>query len=389
MDFLSIAVIVADIKEPVTFKDLNLQDGELLIASEDLYRKMPKLSDFQIQSMEFGGGGNVVLPASKLGVKTGLMGYIGDDKVGQYYLKQMQKNGVDTSGVFKKSDKRTDVSFIPKDESGKRAPIVFYEDVGRYFNLGDSQVFQKIKNLDPEVILISYSGLFGKGADLKGGKKMRDGIKRIKKEIGSLVMVDTHTYTNALPKYDLLQPILPEIDLFFCSDDEAELIFKRLSQRGYFGKQDKYSPQKLLSFIANSYMGKEKTQLFGITSSQRVLYCYHPADKKVSGILINSIKNLFATSKDYIFDTTGAGDSFKSGLCCYLSRYKDEFYSGRLDLGEVIQFANLVARLYISGPRVSEFNTYHFSDLIDLLRKNPSKSDVFTLKGLQSQLDSL
>ena len=111
VDFLSIAVLVNDVKEPVTLLGLNIGAGDLIVPDDTSIAKRPPLTEHQLVSVEYGGGGNVALPAAALGISTGVMGYAGKDVEGTHFVMGMQQYGVNTFGIIRNRGLRTDVSF--------------------------------------------------------------------------------------------------------------------------------------------------------------------------------------------------------------------------------------------------------------------------------------
>jgi ribokinase len=62
----------------------------------------------------FSGGvtANYLVAVSRLGVKCGFIGAVGDDKYGSFLINEFLKEGIDTTLTFKKINKKTPVNFI-------------------------------------------------------------------------------------------------------------------------------------------------------------------------------------------------------------------------------------------------------------------------------------
>ncbi|MCK6626159.1 MAG: carbohydrate kinase family protein [Anaerolineae bacterium] len=71
-----------------------------------------------------GMGGNVVCAASRLGLRTGLVSWIGDDVEGELVLKDLRRFGVDATHVVVEPNTQTNFTTILIDPSGEKAIIV-------------------------------------------------------------------------------------------------------------------------------------------------------------------------------------------------------------------------------------------------------------------------
>lgn len=71
-----------------------------------------------------GKGANQAVATARLGVKTYLIGRVGNDSFGQDLLTHLEKNGVDTKGVTIDSDSHSGVAIIAVDDRGENNIIV-------------------------------------------------------------------------------------------------------------------------------------------------------------------------------------------------------------------------------------------------------------------------
>jgi sugar/nucleoside kinase (ribokinase family) len=69
-------------------------------------------------------GGNVACAASRLGLRTGMVGWVGDDADGQRVLADLHRFGVDTSQVIIQADTGTNYTTVLLDPSGEKAIII-------------------------------------------------------------------------------------------------------------------------------------------------------------------------------------------------------------------------------------------------------------------------
>ena len=356
---------------------MEIKEGDLAVPQEPFIKIRPILTIEQLASVEYGGGGNVVLPAAALGVKTGIMGYVGEDIEGGLFIGAMKSHSVNPFGVVINKGYRTDVCFAPMADTGERAPLKFFEDAGKYFDPNDARVKERLIFLNPKIVQISYSGLFEKGADLDGGKRLADGIRWIKKNLESLVMVDTHTYSKEPSRYDCLKPSLEVADMFVCSDKEVELI---VPQYGIKSKQGiKEQKQAFLSYLKKNYCKGNEARLYAVTSPEKTAVLYYNPNGTTEQI---EVENWFFTTKEHIVDATGAGDSWRAGLNAYILNHLEAFKSGSLNIKEAAQFANLTARLYISGKGIEAFKHCNgtYDRLLRVVSGNKPEKDLSDLR---------
>jgi fructokinase len=93
----------------------------------DIYRG-DELSDVELGFIARPGGApaNVAVAASRLGAEAAFVGSVGEDLFGDFILRALESEGVDTSGVGRQPQPtRTSLAFVEIDESGDRA-FTFY-----------------------------------------------------------------------------------------------------------------------------------------------------------------------------------------------------------------------------------------------------------------------
>ncbi len=76
---------------------------------------------------------NIVVGAQRLGLSTSILTAVGDDKVGEFVLAFLRREGVDTSYVPTKPGRRTSAVLLSIEED--RFPLVFYRDNAADFAL--------------------------------------------------------------------------------------------------------------------------------------------------------------------------------------------------------------------------------------------------------------
>jgi ribokinase len=140
-----------------------------------------------------------LLVLARLGLKAAFIGKVGDDDLGRILIKDLQKNGIDTSGLIIEKSKKTQFSFIPiEKQSGRRT--VFWSR-GTITPL-------KSKELRKELIInaraIHLDELFIE-ADIEAAK--------IAKNSGVTVSFDAGNYVEGINE------IKGNVDLFIASKD--------------------------------------------------------------------------------------------------------------------------------------------------------------------------
>lgn len=226
-----------------------------------------------------GGSGTFIgLAASKFGVETGIVSVVGGD-FPEEYLKMMDKNGIDTSGI----------------EIIKNGKTFFWS--GKYHNDMNSRdtlvtelnVLENFKPVVPtdfkEADIVMLGNLHPK-VQLSVLKQM---VKRPK-----LVVLDTMNFwmNTALSE---LHSVLNKIDVITINDEEA----RQLS-----GEYSLVSAAQKIHSMGPQYVVIKKGE--------------HGA------LLFSKGKMFFAPALPLaaVFDPTGAGDTFAGGFCGWLTKSK-------------------------------------------------------------------
>ena len=65
-----------------------------------------------------GAPANLAIGLTRLGVKTGFIGAVGEDPFGRFILQQLEHEGIDTRGTLVKEGRRTRLAFVANDKNG-------------------------------------------------------------------------------------------------------------------------------------------------------------------------------------------------------------------------------------------------------------------------------
>lgn len=329
-----------------------------------------------------GGPGNTAPLIAKtglnvaVGVNLGKGDYDGLDAQGRFFYDVMTASGIDMSQTYVHPDLPTGTTFIHSTTGEDRGGIAYFPSANDDF---DFEIFKAaVEQLEPRIVYYMYSGLSDRG-DANGGRDLAEFIKWCRAQ-GAVTIVDSHTLTSnphelikagtAVQEYRLLEPLLPELDLFFTSCDEAKLIENTLApleveRRSRLPHKQQQSLTGLaakrlwgrftehennihfLEFLTERFWRKDnRAKLFGVTVSDGAYERHICPDGSVSGP--NKIESRFMGGE--VVDLVGAGDSFRAGLIAYIARNLREFKNGSIDFGEAVQMGNLFASLYIKAP---------------------------------------
>lgn len=250
-----------------------------------------------IDELELYPGGcaaNTGTALSKMGIKTGIIGKVGDDAYGNFLISQMERHNLDLRGVVRDPQVATSTTLVLVSPDGERSFIHYLGADGEF--LEEEVDLRLIK--DCKILHIAGSFLMPK---LDG--KPTANILRKAKEAGVITSLDTG-WDEKNRWMKTLKPCLPYLDIFLPSIKEAEKLTNK--------KKEEDIAEDLLTL--------------GI---------------KVVGLKMGERGSYFRTKDESFFippykvtvrDTTGAGDCFVAG-----------FLAGQIfgwDLKQCGQFAN-------------------------------------------------
>ncbi len=335
-----------------------------------------------------GGPGNTAPLMSAMGLEVAVGVNLGEgdfdglDAQGRYFHDVMTANNIDMSETCVHPSLPTGTTLIHCSDSDERGGIGYFPAANHDF---DFERFKgAVERLEPRIVYYMYSGLSRRG-DANGGRDLAEFIKWCR-EKGVLTIADSHTLAadpeglirsgQPVPEYKLLEPLLPELDIFFTSSDEAKMIENTIGEsRARDGSERDITG--FLRFITATYAGStDRTRLFGVTVSHGA-YEQHagPGGAAADGRLVES---RFMTGE--VVDLVGAGDSFRAGLLTYITNHLDRFRDGTMDFEEAVQTGNLVASLYIKASLADRYAMPPFERILDVIRGNQSYPGLDELK---------
>lgn len=323
-----------------------------------------------------------------VGVNLGKGDYDGLDAQGRFFYDVMSANGVDMSQIYVHPALPTGTTFIHSTSGEDRGGIAYFPNANNDFDFGRFK--RAVAKLKPSIVYYMYSGLSDRG-DANEGRDLAEFIKWCRAK-GAMTIVDSHTLTGnphelikagmPVKEYRLLVPLLPEVDLFFTSCDEAKLIENTLAPGRAWGKFSEHENNvHFMEFLTEKFRRTDgRTKLFGVTVSDGAYEQHICPDERVEGP--NRITSRFMAGE--VVDLVGAGDSFRAGLITYLAAHLDQFRDGSMNFGEAVQMGNLFASLFIKAPLGDRYGNIKSYDT--MLKAVCSGITYRTFGALQSAL---
>lgn len=395
-DVLILNTAVLDIRSPdFAFADKLAGAGGL---AKESTPAMPAYSQQQLAAYiesgcaSAGGPGNTAPLQARAGIRVAVGVNLGRgeceglDVQGRFFYDTLTGNGVDMSAVVVHPSLPTGTTFIHDVPHGERGGIVYFPNANNDFDFEEFK--PHVRRLSPSLVYYMYSGLSERG-DANEGRDLAEFVAWCRQQ-GCLTIVDSHTLTGnpqqliakgeSVPEYNLLRPLLPELDIFFTSVDEAQLIRNTLDpQHNTHSADTSQSIVDFLDFVAEHFAGKDqRAQLFGVTVKNGTYIRYVKPG-------IDSGTTVFCASRfmvGTVVDLVGAGDSFRAGLTAHVARNKEAFSAGDMDVDEAVQIGNLMATLYVTAPiedRYSHIPPY--SMLLEVVRSGQVFDSFDALKN--------
>jgi len=393
VDVLILNSGVADLRRPdFIFADKLVGKGGLAKCKT---KDMPNYSQEQLREWieqgfaTAGGPGNTAPLIARTGLKVavgvnlGKGDYDGLDAQGRFFHDVMTANGIDMSPTHIHPDLHTGTTFIHSTSGEDRGGIAYFPNANDDF---DFEIFKgTVEKLKPSIVYYMYSGLSDRG-DANGGRDLAEFIKWCRSN-GAVTIVDSHTLTGnpgeliktgkSIKEYRFLEPLLPEVDVFFASCDEAKLTENTLAPGRQWERFTEHENNlHFLDFLTERFWrkacpersrGNNRTKLFGVTVSDGAYEKHICPNGRLDGP--NKIESWFMGGE--IVDLVGAGDAFRAGLITYIGRNLDRFRNGSIDFAEAVQMGNLFASLYIKAPLDDRYgNIKTYDKMLKLVRSD-------------------
>jgi sugar/nucleoside kinase (ribokinase family) len=225
---------------------------------------------------------NTAIDLRRLGNNIGFIGLVGNDILGQYLLDVLKNNQIETQGVRITDKARTSSVIVAINSNGER--VFFY-----YGGTNDLFGFEDVKLAEIEQFdIIHVGGTFMLPRfDGDGAAKLFE----LAHQFGKLTTMDV-TWDTTGRWMQIIEPCLKHLDLFMPSVGEAEKI------------TGETQPENMAKVL----MGQGVKNVIIKLGKE--------------GCYVNALgENFYFPSYDVpVVDTTGAGDSFVSGILTGISR---------------------------------------------------------------------
>lgn len=277
--------------------------------------------DIENRSMSMTGkpGGapvNVLAQAAKLGLKTAYISKLSDDVFGTFLKSELDKAGIDTSGVKVTKDYPTTLAIVSLDRNGNRN-FRFYREKSADVMLDNNDInYELIRNSE-----VFHFGSVSMAADPSRSATLAAALKA--KEFGLLISFDPNLriqlWNDLNEAREFIVNSLEIADIAKVSDDE--LIFLTGHDNIEEGIKE----------IAGGF----KLKLLVVTLGPKGCICY--ANGRMASEPAFDVKTI---------DTTGAGDSFWGAMLYQIiSNKKDISLYSNEEIRELVRFSNAAGSL--------------------------------------------
>ncbi len=270
-------------------------------------RRLPERGKLDlVERMELHTGGcavNTGIALAKLGIRTAVMGKVGQDGFGDYIIHTLQRHGIDTSGVRRDQAANTSATMVMIGPDGERS---FIHYLGANAELTaqdiDTAILERAR-----IVHIAGHNLMSKfdGADAAS-------VLETARRLGVRTSLDTAW--DATGRWlALIEPCLEHLDYFVPSFDEAQMIS---------GRED---PAEVARFFLDYGIRIVALKMGGAG-------CYVTDGSRAVRLPAYPVEPT---------DTTGAGDCFAAGFLAGLIQ--------GWDLERTARFANAVGAMCVTA----------------------------------------
>jgi len=269
-------------------------EGAALVDMVALVDRFPKIDDeVFVPKLEFlcgGSAANTAVACSKLNLKTGFIGKIGNDPFGNLLIEDFKNYGINIDNLIISDDLPTGNCYVAVDKKGNR---ILYAHSGA------------ANELQPEEIKIDYIKN-SKLVHLASLKNLDPLIKtaQIAKKNGVMTALNPGALIADQP-FKNIEPLISNIDIFIGSKSELERIFNKSFDKALL-------ELKKFIKIAAITQGNKGCIIVKVDSDQQLNI---PAYQVV------------------VKDTTGAGDAFSAGFLTGIINKKDIYTCGLMGNG--------------------------------------------------------
>jgi sugar/nucleoside kinase (ribokinase family) len=274
-----------------------------------------------------GTAGGTVVDTAKLGLKSLAVGAVGDDEKADFIMFTLKKHGIDTSAMQLLKGVPTSATILNVRPNGER-PALHMRGASDHFDVPTSMYDQV---LDAPIIHLGGTGMLHKLDGPSSLKLLQAAKARGRTVTFDLIAVNAKTM-------DIVQPLLPLIDYFMPSIEEANDL----------------SGQTNASDCAKFFFDRGATCCIFTLGSEGAYYAHRDGTRLKSPAY--DIK---------IVDTTGCGDAFDAGFIASLHH--------KMDTETALRFAQASAGLVGTGLG-SDAGIVSFEDTLQKMKNWKIKS---------------
>lgn len=280
--------IITQLESDNKLQELGLPKGSMQLVEKEVSKKIQESTSHLQTKMQTGGSAaNTANGIANLGIGSGYIGMVGDDKLGSFYSNDMLENSIEPK-FFKSQSTPTGcaVALISKD--GERT---FATYLGAAIELkGD---------LLSKELFLGYDYFHIEGYLIVNHDLIRTSI-RMANEMGLKVSIDLASYNVVEENIDFLKEICKDVHIIFANEEEAKA----------FTSQDAEQAVKTIANICDIAVVKIGKKGSLIKSGNQEIRIYE--------------------RERTCLDTTGAGDMYAAGFLAGLCLGKDLEYCGNM-----------------------------------------------------------
>lgn len=266
---------------------------DLTIETPRMVEKGETIKGSNYQELPGGKGANQAVAASRLGVKTYMVGNVGADSNGQFAEKNFKCHGVNTTYLNQDMHTATGVAMIIKTEKDNRIIL----DLGANDTLTTIMVENALQHLKKEDVVLT---------------QLENPIEVVAYALKYAKQKGAFTVLNPAPAQQIPDSLYGELDLIVVNETEAMLL------------------------TGETLVDEESFQRVGQVFLERGVQAVILTLGEKGSVYM--AENMYVFMPSYaidVVDTTGAGDSFIGGFLSQLMKGKD--------VSESLAFANAVA----------------------------------------------
>ena len=291
--------------------------GEMLIDFVPMKKGVPLDENKGFYREPGGAPANVAVGVSRLGVNSGFLGKVGEDAFGNFLIRVLEENQVNTSWIVQTEEAKTALAFVTLDETGDR-DFIFYREPSADMLYHTDEI--------PDEIVFKESKIFHYGSISLINEPVRETTLKcaeLASKNNNIISYDPNLRPPLWPNMETARQRIKEglelADIVKISEEELEFIT---------GKKDlKEGCKKLKEYDID---------IIFVSLGPEGCYTYYKDQDFKS-----------ATFDVKVEDTTGAGDGFTAGILYKL--IENNIYDLKKlkieKMKEIVNFANSVGSI--------------------------------------------